>query len=194
MCQLRKPRLKSLKAHSHPNCEACCLTVTGQRINANTILNPDSPSEPCSSQRPVDCKFSAPRDFILRTLHALPSPAVLPVGRDTECSPGVNVPHGWSPAWWGCGECWKNWGRVREHLVSCSSAFPINHLRPAPLLPHQYALGQEGSPWQSGYQIFATDHWPLFPSPRNRTHFILSLGKCLPPAGPHWPKSLPQCL
>ena len=48
----------------------------------------------------------------------------------------------------------------------CSSAFPINHLRPAPLFPHQYALGQEGSPWQTRYQISATDHWPLFPSPR----------------------------
>lgn len=76
----------------------------------------------------------------------------------------------------------------------CSPAFPINHLRPAPLFPHQYALGQEGSPWQSSYQISATDHWPLFPSPRNRTHFILSLGKCLPFTGPAGPKASTQCL
>lgn len=27
----------------------------------------------------------------------------------------------------------------------CSSAFPINHLMPAPLFPHQYALGQKGA-------------------------------------------------
>lgn len=86
-------------------------------------------------------------------------------------------------------------GAEQENIeFPCSSAFPINHLRPAPLFPHQYALGQEGSPWQTRYQISATDHWPLFPSPRNRTHFILSLGKCLPFSGPAGPKASTQCL
>lgn len=110
-----------------------------------------------------------------------------------KCSVGVNVPRGWSPAWWGCGEYLRNWGRENTEFP-CSSAFPINLLKPAPLFPHQNSLGQEWSPWQSSYQISAMDSWPLFPSPRNRTHSILNLGKCLPAAGPTVSKTSPQLL
>lgn len=92
------------------------------------------------------------------------------------------------------GNVFKTGAEQENTEFPCSSAFPINHLSPAPWFSHQYTLGQEESPWQSSSQIFAMGHWPLFPSPRKRTHFILSLGKFLPMSGPAGPKIFMQSL
>lgn len=97
-----KSRFKAFKTHPellnlHPNWEACCLSVTEEKIKTNALSPQTLLSEPFSDQGTADGQFLASSDFILRLILDLPPPAGLPWVPErgcAKCSAGVNVPCG----------------------------------------------------------------------------------------------------
>lgn len=115
----------------HPYWEACCLTVTGERIQTNVVLKALRPTPPFRAFfLPEDhSQHLAASDFMLRLILDPPLPAGLlwvpePEQRYAKRPAGVNMPCSWNPAWWGCKEYFKNWDRVREHGVSLLLCLP----------------------------------------------------------------------
>lgn len=187
MCQLRTPRLKSLKTHpellnSHSKGEACHLPVTEERIKANIVLSPRTRtlvSEPFSNQGTMGGQFLASSDFILGMLLAFPS-------FQLDSCESLSLNGAVKSALLGlmCHVAGALLGGDAGNIFETGAERTLSFLAPLPSQlttcgQHQcfstsMLLARKGAPGKE-----ATDHWPLLSSPRNRTHSILSLGKCL---------------